>query len=180
MPLQQNFPGVDAIMYPPLLLFQYSVNGKRKAGSDEALLKMMCTMAEKYELDSGTGRQQTPFFYVVPDDKLLKFRLPRASTIAPVLAKQACDCQVPSRAELKTRKRKMIDGDSEASGSPQEDSRCLYCRCLKYFHFCVMGMPGFVQEPEREFRLSADAVVVTIDRQGAFQACHQKAKNKVA
>ena len=177
MPFQQNFPGVDAIMYPPLLLFQYSVNGQRSLDKDEPLLNMLCTLVKKYDLDSGAAKQRTPFFFVVPNNFLLSFRLHKLSTIASFLAKPACVGVCSSKVlvvpEPKREKREFIESDSDASGSRQEDTRCWYCRCLKYFHFHVMGIPGFLQQPKEQYILKKG--VFTIDPQGAFQEACQAA-----
>ena len=169
-PLQKNFAGIDAIMYPPLLLFQYSVNGQRSTGKDMPLLEMLCTFVRKYDLDSGAAKQRMLFFFVVPDELLLKFHLVPSSTIAPFLAEPRCRCpdEVPSP-KPKTVKRSLTETDTEASGSRQVGTPCWYCRCLKYFHFHVMGIPGFLQEPKEVFR-GLVPEEITIDDQGAFRA----------
>ena len=161
--LQENFTGgtIDAIICPPFLLFKYSASGQWEAEKDEALLKSLCTLAKKDNLDSRAEIPQTPFFIVVPNDLLLKFSLPPSSTIEPFLTKPGCACskvpKIPKRTQAE---------DSEASCSRQEDTRCWYCRCLKYFHFYVMGVPGFVADPDQGYRLSPG--VFTIDGHGAF------------
>ena len=168
-PLKQNFPGIDAIISRPLLLFQYSVNGVRNLEKDEPLLNMLCTLAEKYDLRAGPEIPRSPFFFVVPNDKLATFQLHPSSIISSFLAKPECrglNGSEPSERKP-TLKRQQMEGVPEASCSRQEGPRCWYCRCLKYFHFYVMGIPGFLQEP-KEYLLKKE--VVTIDSQGAFQS----------
>ena len=172
-PLKQNFPGIDAIISRPLLLFQYSVNGVRNLDKDEPLLNLLYTLAEQCDLRAGPEIPRSPFLFVVRNDELAKFRLHPASIISSFLAKPGCrsDCpKVASRPKpKKTLKRKRMEGDSEPSGSRQEDPRCWYCRCLKYFHFYVMGIPGFLQESDEQYLFKEG--MLTIDPQGAFQAC---------
>ena len=169
-PEKPNFPGIDAFMFSPLVAFQYTLNMRREV--DGALFRSLTELLErtKYGEIYETTRTRAPLVYVLPDNKMLVFRL---SGPADYLAK--CTCAETSGA---SRKKKQKKQKREAGTETEDQSEkpwylqkgpCVFCRCFKFFELFVMGIPGFHSKLAADEMLGASfGIELILDEDGKF------------
>ena len=176
--LRDDFaPGVDAVMYNPLVFFRFCASGVLESKSEDALLNMLLDLVRKFGIKDASGpwkkstQTRVPFFLVVPDENMYDFELINEPILMSSMAKPGCSCTSSKR---RPRKRSRTVDSSSACGMPPGDSsgadtRCWWCRCLQYFDIRVIGICAYyahLSDNEFATRFNLDQTQWRLDVRG--------------
>ena len=175
-PVQPNFPGIDAFMVSPLIVFQYTIRGNRAV--DGALFRSLIELLERTDFRAiyQNTKNRASLFYAVPDNRMLDFRL---SGPADYLVKCTCtETQPKTKSQILRASRKNPKTETREQSEKQEQSEnpwylqqglCVFCQCFRFFEFYVLGIPGFQKNSAVDEMLGASVCIqLILNPEGKF------------